>query len=76
MGAQISVVDQTATVVGGLLYGATVQCGDLRGGASLVVAGLGAKGQTIVTNTHHVLRGYSQLAEALQSVGARIEVQN
>ena len=76
MGAQISVVGQIATVVGGKLHGATVGCGDLRGGASLVVAGLGAQGQTIVTNTHHVLRGYSQLAEALQSVGARIEVQN
>ncbi len=76
MGARISIVGQTAMVVGRQLHGATVECGDLRGGASLVVAGLGAQGKTTVTNTHHILRGYSQLAEALQGVGAKIKVQN
>ena len=55
------------------LTGTEVYANDLRGGASLVLAGLIAKGETIIDNTEHILRGYEDIVLKLQKVGAKIE---
>lgn len=56
------------------LHGATVHANDVRAGAALVVAGLGAKGQTIVTGIEHIERGHEAFAERLQHLGAEIHI--
>ena len=55
------------------LHGATVRSTDLRAGAALVLAGLVAEGETIVTDPYHVDRGYADFAARLRSVGADVE---
>ena len=55
------------------LKGATVEASDLRAGASLVLAGLAAEGETRVRNIHFVDRGYENLEENLRTLGATIE---
>lgn len=75
MGAAVDVNDDTATIVGKRLHGATVQAKDLRGGAGLVVAALGAEGQTKICDVQHVLRGYRNLESDLRSIGADIKLQ-
>ena len=52
--------------------GAPVKATDIRAGAALVVAGLGAQGETVVTDAHHVDRGYENLAGQLRSLGADV----
>ncbi len=54
------------------LSGAPVRAHDIRAGAGLVLAGLVADGETIVTNVHHVDRGYARFVEHLQGLGAEI----
>ncbi len=54
------------------LSGAEVMASDIRGGASLVVAGLGAQGETKVHRVYHVDRGYDRLEEKFTGLGARI----
>ena len=73
MGADIQISGKTAIVTGvEKLYGATVTARDLRAGAALVIAGLCAKGTTWVKNIHYVERGYEQLIEKLEALGATI----
>ena len=73
MGADIQITGKTAVVTGtDQLYGATVTARDLRAGAALVIAGLAAEGTTWVKNIHYVERGYEQLIEKLQALGATI----
>ncbi len=73
MGADIQISGKTAIVTGtDKLYGATVTARDLRAGAALVIAGLAAEGTTWVKNIHYVERGYEQLIEKLQALGATI----
>lgn len=74
MGALIKLSGREATVVGnGGLAGARVQASDLRASASLVLAGLAAKGQTVIDRVYHIDRGYEKIEEKLRSVGADIE---
>lgn len=74
MGANITVNDRTAIVKGvNRLHGATVYARDLRGGASLVLAGLVAEGETFVRSIGHVERGYSELEYKLRSLGAEVK---
>ena len=54
------------------LSGAKVKSTDLRGGACLVLAGLVAKGTTIVTNIEYILRGYENIDKKLNELGAKI----
>ena len=54
------------------MSGATVDSQDLRGGAALVVAGLGAEGTTVVRGIHHIERGYEEMEVCLSNVGADI----
>ncbi len=56
------------------LKGAKVTATDLRGGASLLVAGLIAEGVTTIDNISYILRGYDEIVEKLTAVGAKIEI--
>ena len=74
MGAKITIEGRTAIITGKRkLIGTTVQGNDLRGGAGLIVAGLAAKGKTVVENIDYVLRGYENLDEKLNMLGASIK---
>jgi UDP-N-acetylglucosamine 1-carboxyvinyltransferase len=55
------------------LSGAPVRAPDIRAGAALVVAGLAAEGETVVSGVHHVDRGYDDLVGRLVAIGADIE---
>ena len=55
------------------LNGAPVMATDLRASASLILAGLCAKGETIVDRIYHIDRGYERIEEKLNSLGANIE---
>jgi UDP-N-acetylglucosamine 1-carboxyvinyltransferase len=55
------------------LSGATVMATDLRASASLVLAGLAARGTTEVLRLYHLDRGYERLEEKLGGLGARVE---
>jgi len=75
MGAKITVEGKTAVIKGvRRLYGTKVKSTDLRGGAALVVAGLSAKGETIVENIEYILRGYEKFEQKLQNIGANITI--
>lgn len=74
MGASIKTEGRTAVVKGvDMLFGAAVEACDLRGGASLTLAGLAAEGVTTVEGVHHIERGYDGLERKLRALGASIE---
>lgn len=74
MGADIRVIGKMAVVYGvDKLTGAKVECGDLRGGASLVIAALAAEGISEVSHLHHIDRGYDSLTSNLSCLGANIK---
>ena len=71
MGAGIQVSGRTAVVTGvKRLHGAPVRCADLRGGAALCVAALAAEGETEISETGHIARGYEDIARDLRNLGA------
>jgi UDP-N-acetylglucosamine 1-carboxyvinyltransferase len=73
LGADIEVEGNTAVVKGvAHLDGATVMATDLRASASLVIAGLVARGTTTVDRVYHLDRGYERIEEKLSCLGARI----
>ena len=74
LGANITVDGHTAVVTGvEALSGANVMATDLRASASLVIAGLVAKGETIVDRIYHLDRGYDHMEVKLSALGAQIE---
>ncbi len=74
MGADIKAEGKVAVVDGvNFLSGAKVRATDLRGGAALVVAGLGAQGTTEVSDIKYIDRGYESIENAFSSVGASIK---
>jgi UDP-N-acetylglucosamine 1-carboxyvinyltransferase len=74
MGANISVYGKTAIVTGqSYLKGTNVMATDLRASVSLVLAGLVARGETIVNRLYHIDRGYENIDCKLQMCGAKIE---
>lgn len=74
LGANIHIDGRTATVTGGTkLSGASVMATDLRASASLVIAGLVAKGETVIERIYHLDRGYDRMEEKLRNLGADIE---
>ena len=74
MGAQIAIEGKVATVKGvEQLLGAPVMATDLRASASLVLAGLAADNTTEISRIYHLDRGYENLEQKLQQLGARIE---
>lgn len=73
MGADIKIEGRSAVIEGcEKLMGAQVKATDLRAGAALIIAGLAAEGETIISNTYHIDRGYDNIVEKLRSVGANI----
>ena len=73
LGASIVAEGSTATVRGvESLVGAHVTAPDIRAGAALVVAGLAAEGETVVSAVHHVDRGYDDLVGRLSGLGADV----
>ena len=75
MGAKITIEGKTAIVKGvKKLYGANVKAEDLRGGASLVLAGSVAKGTTKIENIEYILRGYENFIDKLKKIGLDIEL--
>jgi UDP-N-acetylglucosamine 1-carboxyvinyltransferase len=74
LGAKIEVEGNTAVVQGvPVLEGARVMATDLRASASLVLAGLVARGETLVDRIYHLDRGYECIEEKLSQLGARIK---
>lgn len=73
MGARIRTDGRMAMIEGGTpLNGIQVRATDLRAGAALVVAGLIAEGETVITDVHHIDRGYEQIAGKLRQLGADV----
>lgn len=77
LGAKINVFGNTVKVQGSIsgMHGGTVMARDLRAGASLIVASLGIEDKTVVFDSHHISRGYENIAEKLRGVGADIRVE-
>ena len=74
MGARVNVHGASAIVRGvPMLTGAPVMATDLRASSSLILAGLAAKGETVVSRVYHLDRGYEDVEGKLSAVGARIE---
>ena len=74
MGADLEILDKNRVLVKGssLLIGKEVEARELRGGAALVVAGLGAEGITIVKGGRYIMRGYENICKDLRELGARV----
>lgn len=74
LGAKIEIAGAVAAVCGvSRLHGAEMSATDLRGGAAMLVAALGAEGTSTVNEIHHIERGYEDLPQKLQAVGAQLE---
>ncbi len=76
-GANIKVDNNTAFIRGVReLVGAPVMSTDIRASASLIIAGLVARGETTVSRIYHIDRGYERIEEKFQSLGAKIHREN
>jgi UDP-N-acetylglucosamine 1-carboxyvinyltransferase len=77
LGGDVRLVDDHHAAISGpsRLHGAEVEIGDLRAGASLILAALAATGTTTIHGAHHVHRGYENIQRKFQDLGARIERQ-
>ena len=77
MGARIILCDPHRVVVSGrsALVGSTVSSPDVRAGMAMLLAALTAKGTSTICNIRHIDRGYEQIEQKLQALGARIERQ-
>ena len=74
MGAKIKLEGNTAIITGvEELHGAPVMATDLRASASLVLAGLAAKGETLIERIYHIDRGYERIEEKFSLLGANIQ---
>jgi UDP-N-acetylglucosamine 1-carboxyvinyltransferase len=74
MGAKIDIVDTHHAAIHGAtpLHGADAEIGDLRAGASLILAALAADGESTIHGAHHVQRGYENIERKFADLGARI----
>ncbi len=73
MGAVITTIGRVAVVEGvDRLFSAEVEAKDLRGGAALVIAAMGAEGVSKINNIHHIKRGYEKFIYKLQNLGVII----
>lgn len=75
MGADIEIVSPHRSLIFGKtpLRGLTIESWDIRAGASLIIAGLLAKGKTTIGNIYQIDRGYEKIEERLQKLGADIK---
>ena len=77
LGANINIKNQTAVIEGKTeLVGTDVVATDLRAGAAMVAAALTAEGKTTISDVEHILRGYEQIIEKLNGVGASIKLKD
>jgi UDP-N-acetylglucosamine 1-carboxyvinyltransferase len=76
LGARIELVDDHNALIHGPaeLHGAEVEMGDLRAGASMIVAALAAQGESVIHGGHHVRRGYENIERKFLDLGAQIEL--
>lgn len=75
MGADITTIGRVAVIEGiERLHGAEVDAKDLRGGAALVIAAIGAEGTTKINNIYHINRGYENFMDKLRNLGVIITV--
>jgi UDP-N-acetylglucosamine 1-carboxyvinyltransferase len=75
MGARVEIADDHHATIDGptRLHGTEVEIGDLRAGASLILAALAAEGTSTIRGAHHVHRGYENIDGKFAELGARIE---
>ena len=73
MGADILQDGRVAIIKGNSLCGAHIKAMDLRGGAALTIAALGAKGRSVLEGVEYIDRGYVAFEKCLRSLGADIE---
>lgn len=72
-GADVTVKDRVAIIRGKAgLHGSVMKAEDLRGGTALIVAALGAEGESVITGIRHVDRGYYRIEDIFLSLGADI----
>ncbi len=77
MGAKINIKNNKAKIIGtNKLSGAQVMATDLRASVCLVLAGLVAKGKTVINRVYHLERGYEGLVKKLKKCGAKIKIIN
>jgi UDP-N-acetylglucosamine 1-carboxyvinyltransferase len=73
MGAKVEIDNNVAIVHGpSVLRGADVVAGDLRAGAALILAGLAAEGETVISNGYYIDRGHANIAQRLRQVGGDV----
>jgi UDP-N-acetylglucosamine 1-carboxyvinyltransferase len=77
MGAHI-LIEHNRAIIKGVdeLFGTQVIASDIRASCALIIAGLCAKGTTIINGVKHFKRGYDRLDKKLQALGALIKLQN
>jgi UDP-N-acetylglucosamine 1-carboxyvinyltransferase len=76
MGAKVEIDNNVAIVHGPSdLHGADVVAPDLRGGAALILAGLAAEGETVISNGYYIDRGHAAIAERLRTLGADVRAE-
>ena len=75
LGAQVEEKNGELLIRGGNLLGHPVRAEDLRGGAALILAGLAARGITVIENSRYVERGYEQIEKDLQQLGASVRLE-
>ena len=74
MGADIEKNQNTVIIKKSEMYGANLDASDLRAGAGLVVAAMGAKGKSEINNVNYIVRGYEKLVEKVSSIGGNINL--
>lgn len=76
MGANIKIKGREELIIGPTeLFGEVVVATDLRAGAAMILAGLIANGETKILSIEHVLRGYENIVEKLNNVGAKVRIE-
>ena len=75
MGADVEITDPHRALIFGKrkLIGTKINAPDIRAGASLILAGLIAKGQSLIENVYQIDRGYENFDEKLRKLGAKIK---
>ena len=74
MGADITKNGNTVRIKGSVLYGAKIDATDLRAGAGLVIASLGANGKSEINNVNYIVRGYEDLVGKISAIGGNIKL--
>lgn len=76
MGGNINLINNREVEINGIcsLTGKEVVATDLRAGACMLLAGLNAKGTTVINEVEHVLRGYENITGKLKEIGAKIDI--